>query len=88
MTLKSILDKIFNSLQDLVEFLCNKYDLRETVYEAQARLAYIGICQKNDEKVSAYAIRLRNRQAYNRCSKTIDAQTEEVKTLKNPWRNI
>lgn len=54
---KSILGKIFNSLQGLVEFLRSKYGLRETVYEAQARLAYV--CQKNDEKVSAYANRVR-----------------------------
>lgn len=54
---RSILGKIFNSLQSLVEFLRSKYGPRETVYEAQARLAYV--CQKNDEKVSAYANRVR-----------------------------
>lgn len=54
---RSILGRVFSSLQGLVEFLRSKYGPRETVYEAQARLAYI--CQKNDEKVSAYANRVR-----------------------------
>lgn len=54
---KSILGKVFNSLRELVEFLRNKYGTRETVYEAQARLAYI--CQKDNEKVSIYANRIR-----------------------------
>lgn len=54
---RSILGKVFNSLRELVEFLRNRYGSRETVYEAQARLAYI--CQKNDEKISAYANRIR-----------------------------
>lgn len=55
---RSILGKVFNSLQSLVEFLRNKYGPRETVYEAQARLAYI--CQKDDERISAYANRVRD----------------------------
>ena len=54
---RSILGRVFNSLQGLVEFLRSKYGPRETVYEAQARLAYI--CQKGDEKVSSYANRVR-----------------------------
>lgn len=54
---RSILGKIFNSLQELVEFLRKKYGPRETVYEAQARLAYI--CQRDDEKVSSYSNRVR-----------------------------
>jgi len=54
---RSILGKVFSSLQGLVEFLRSKYGPRETVYEAQARLAYI--CQKGDEKVSSYANRVR-----------------------------
>lgn len=54
---RSILGRVFSTLQSLVEFLRSKYGSRETVYEAQARLAYI--CQRNDEKVSAYANRVR-----------------------------
>lgn len=54
---RSILGQVFCTLQSLVEFLRSKYGSRETVYEAQARLAYI--CQKNDEKVSTYANRVR-----------------------------
>lgn len=54
---RSILGKVFNTLQSLVEFLRNRYGSRESVYEAQARLAYI--CQKDGEKVSTYANRVR-----------------------------
>jgi len=50
---RSIFGKVFNSLQALVEFLHSKYGPRETVYEVQARLAYM--CQKRDEKISSYA---------------------------------
>lgn len=54
---RSILGKVFSTLQSLVEFLRNRYGPRESVYEAQARLAYI--CQKDGEKVSTYANRVR-----------------------------
>ena len=51
-----MLGKVFSSLQGLVEFLRSKYGPRETVYEAQAWLAYM--CQKGDEKVSSCANRV------------------------------
>jgi len=54
---RSILGKTFNNMQELVEFLRTKYGPRETVYEAQGRLAYL--YQKKDEKVAAYANRVR-----------------------------
>lgn len=54
---KSILGKVFDSLRSLVEFLRKKYGPRETVYETQARLAYL--CQSNNEKVASYANRVR-----------------------------
>lgn len=42
---------------DLVECLRAKYGPRETVYEAQGRLAYL--CQKKDENVAIYGNRVR-----------------------------
>jgi len=54
---RSILGKTFGNMQELVEFLRTKYGPRETVYEAQGRLAYL--YQKKDEKVAAYANRVR-----------------------------
>lgn len=44
-------------MQGLVEFLRTKYGPRETIYEAQGRLAYI--CRKKDQKVTAYVNRIR-----------------------------
>lgn len=54
---RSILGKTFNNMQELVEFLRTKYGSRETVYEAQGRLAYL--YQRKDERVVAYANRVR-----------------------------
>lgn len=54
---RTILGKTFGSMREFVEFLRTKYGLRETVYEAQGRLAYL--CQKKDEKVITYANRVR-----------------------------
>ncbi|XP_070531356.1 golgin subfamily A member 6-like protein 7 [Cardiocondyla obscurior] len=54
---RSILGKTFNNMREFVEFLRSKYGPRESVYEAHGRLAYL--CQKKDEKVVAYANRVR-----------------------------
>jgi len=54
---RSMLGKTFNNTQELVEFLGTKYGSRETICEAQGRLAYL--CQKKDERVVAYANRVR-----------------------------
>ena len=76
---RSILGKVFSSLQDLVEFLRNKYGPRETVYEAQARLAYM--CQKGDEKVSSYANRVREIG-----KRIIDAQKRQSNEISQDFR--
>lgn len=68
---RSILGRTFSNMRELVEFLRAKYGPRETVYEAQGRLAYL--CQKRDEKVSAYANRVRELG-----KRIIDAQRREV----------
>lgn len=68
---RSILGKTFSKMQELVEFLRTKYGPRETVYEAQGRLAYL--CQKKDEKVVAYANRVRELG-----KRILDAQKREL----------
>ena len=76
---RSILGRVFNSLQGLVEFLRSKYGPRETVYEAQARLAYI--CQKGDEKVSSYANRVREIG-----KRVIDAQKRQSNEISHDFK--
>ncbi|KYM96275.1 hypothetical protein ALC62_09294 [Cyphomyrmex costatus] len=76
---RSILGKVFSSLQELVEFLRGKYGPRETVYEAQARLAYV--CQKSDEKVSSYGNRVREIG-----KRIIDAQKRQTNEISNDFK--
>lgn len=77
---RSILGKTFNNLQELVEFLRIKYGPRETVYEAQGRLAYI--YQKKDEKVTAYANRIRELG-----KRILDAHKRETGGISQEFRN-
>ena len=64
---RSILGRVFNSLQGLIEFLRSKYGPREMVYEAQARLAYV---RRETKKYQLCESCPRNRKAYNRRPKT------------------
>lgn len=77
---RSILGKIFNNMQELVEFLRAKYGPRETVYEAQGHLAYL--CQKKDEKVAAYANRVRELG-----KQILDAQKREMGNVSAEFQN-
>jgi len=77
---RSILGKTFNNMQELVEFLRTKYGSRETVYEAQGRLAYL--CQKKDERVVAYANRVRELG-----KRILDAQKRETGQISAEFRN-
>ena len=77
---KTILGKTFNSMQEFVEFLRTKYGSRKTVYEAQGRLAYL--CQKKDEKVVAYANRVRELG-----KRILDAQKRETGQISFEFRN-
>jgi len=75
-----ILGKTFNNMQELVEFLRTKYGSRETVYEAQGRLAYL--CQKKDERVVAYANHVRELG-----KRILDAQKRETGQISAEFRN-
>lgn len=77
---RSILGRTFSCMQELVEFLRTKYGPRETVYEAQGRLAYL--CQKKDEKVVAYANRVRELG-----KRILDAQRRENGEISAEVRN-
>ena len=77
---RTILGKTFDSMQELVEFLRTKYGPRETVYEAQGRLAYL--CQKKDEKVVTYANRVRELG-----KRILDAQKRETGSVSAEFRN-
>ncbi|XP_077277122.1 uncharacterized protein LOC143905536 [Temnothorax americanus] len=77
---RSILGQTFGKIQELVEFLRTKYGLRETVYEAQGRLAYL--YQKKDEKVLAYANRIRELG-----KRILDAQRRESGQISSEFRN-
>ena len=76
---RSILGQTFNKMQDLVEFFRTKYGPRETVYEAQGRLAYL--CQKKDKKVS-YANRIKKLR-----KRILDAQRRESGQISAEFRN-
>lgn len=77
---RSILGQTFDKMQELVEFLRTKYGPRETVYEAQGRLAYL--CQKKDEKVVAYANRVRELG-----KRILDAQKRETGRISPEFRS-
>lgn len=77
---RSILGKTFASMQEFVEFLRTKYGPRETVYEAQGRLAYL--YQKKDEKVVAYANRIRELG-----KRILDAQKRETGEISIEFQN-
>lgn len=77
---RSILGQIFFTMHELVEFLRIKYGPRETVYEAQGRLAYL--CQKKDEKVVTYANRVRELG-----KRILDAQKRETGQVTQEFRN-
>lgn len=77
---RSILGKTFNNMQEFVEFLRTKYGSRETVYEAQGRLAYL--CQRKDERVVAYANRVRELG-----KRILDAQNRETGQISAEFRN-
>ncbi|XP_032677106.1 uncharacterized protein LOC116846859 isoform X2 [Odontomachus brunneus] len=77
---RSILGKIFTNMRELIEFLRTKYGPRETVYEAQGRLAYL--CQKKDEKVATYANRVRELG-----KRILDAQKRETGEISEEFQN-
>jgi len=66
-------------MQELVEFL-TKYGSRKTFYEAQERLAYL--YQKKDERVVAYANRVRELG-----KRILDAQKREIGQISAEFRN-
>ncbi|KAL0107437.1 hypothetical protein PUN28_015775 [Cardiocondyla obscurior] len=76
---RSILGKAFNNMREFVEFLRTKYGPRESVYEAQGRLAYL--CQKKDEKVVAYANRVRELG-----KRILDAQKRETGEISEEFK--